>query len=307
MKNIRFAKMHGTGNDFIVIEEKNCLHIVDYGKLAEAICNRKFGVGADGLLIVSKCNALPGVFADIKMTYYNSDGSLAEMCGNGVRCFAKYVYDKKIVNKSKFVVSTLAGLFKVEVEAGGHTGDGSLSFSQTENHPLALPRNQSQVTVNLGKPIFNPKEIPVLHDGEQFLKQKLIIDNETYVISTILLGVPHTVIFRDELEDKEVKKTGAIIETNEIFPKKTNVNFAKIISKTHVRVKTWERGAGYTLACGTGASSVFVLANFFNYLATDEEIVVETDGGKLQLSYNETEEVLLKGLAVFVFEGVACV
>lgn len=305
MKNIPFTKMHGTGNDFIVIEEKNCIQIDDYGKFAKEICNRRFSVGADGLLLVCEPDK-----ADIKMEYYNSDGSLAKMCGNGIRCFAKYVYDKKIVNKTYFTVSTLAGLIDVKIEDAGDTmadtkgrfSCGELprtSLSTQENRPLV-----SQVTVNLGKPIFTPEKIPVLHDGERFVNQKLVVNGESYTISSILLGVPHTIVFREEFNEDEVIRIGAIIENNEIFPEKTNVNFAKVVNQTQIRVKTWERGAGYTLACGTGSSSVYVLASLLNYVDETKEITIETDGGNLRLSFNDSKDILLKGPAVLVFEGI---
>ncbi|MBN4051045.1 diaminopimelate epimerase, partial [bacterium AH-315-L21] len=230
MESIHFAKMHGTGNDFIVIEEKNCMHIDDYGKLAKEICSRRFSIGADGLLIVFESDE-----ADIKMSYYNSDGSLAKMCGNGMRCFAKYVYDKKIVNKTKFIVSTLAGMIEVEIEDAGENTRGRFNYVDYEDLRSKTQKNRplvSQVAVNLGKPVFTPNKIPVLHDGERFINQKLEVDGENYTISSILLGVPHAIIFRDELVENEVRRIGAIIERNSIFPKKTNVNFAKIISRT---------------------------------------------------------------------------
>lgn len=267
---IPFKKMHGAGNDFIVMKKADLPKDVELSQLAIKSCHRRFGIGADGILVVA-----PSEMADVKMIYYNSDGSLANMCGNGIRCFSKYAYDEGLVNKEAFMVETLAGILRVEVKL--------------ENKKVRL------VKVNMGRMYFKPEEIPVIHDGPDFVKQQIIVADKVFEATSVLMGVPHTVIFVDQLQDAMVNQYGPIIETLNIFPHKTNVNFSKIINRELIHVKTWERGAGFTLACGTGVTSVCGVANYLGLV--DKRVEVVVDGGKLMISINEDGSMDMEGPA----------
>lgn len=270
---MKFTKMHGNGNDFIVIEDlKN--NISDIGKLANKLCNRNFGIGADGILIVRRSTE-----ADIQMEIINSDGSYAAMCGNGIRCFAKYVYEKMLVNKHI-----------IDIE----TGDG------IKRAFLSIAENKVEsVTINMGLPNFNPKIIPAKADKE-IINSRLVANNKEYEITSLLMGVPHTVII-GELDSFEVQE-GKYIEKHVTFPKGTNVNFCEVINKHEVKVMTWERGAGPTLACGTGSCASVVAANRLGLV--DEKVKVWIPGGSLVVELTR-DGVLMTGPAVVTFSGEA--
>lgn len=274
--NIPFKKIHGAGNDFVVIKYEDFPYDHRLSYFAEKSCHRHFGIGADGILVV-----MPSTVADTKMIYYNSDGSLANMCGNGIRCFAKFVFDEGIVNQEEFSVETLAGILKVKIrtEAGKAVA----------------------IKVNMGKMSFDPQIIPVATNKEQFVKETLEIEGETFEITTVLMGVPHTVIFTDDLNSEDVRKYGPIIEKHQFFPQKTNVNFAKIIDQKNIHVKTWERGAGYTLACGTGVTSVCGVAHHLGLV--EKEVTVDIDGGRLHISITESGDVFMEGPAEDICTG----
>ncbi|MGL5650801.1 MAG: diaminopimelate epimerase [Paraclostridium sp.] len=272
---MNFWKLHGVGNDFIAIdgrfdnEDSN-----DYSDLAKKVCHRRFGVGADGLLVVKTSD-----ISDVEMVYYNSDGSRANMCGNGLRCFCKFVYDNNIVKDTEFSVYTLDGIKKI-----------SLNIESEKNYTIR---------VNMGKPNFNPKNIPVNTNKEVFIKEKLLINNNEVEVSSILMGVPHTIVFVDELIKEDIYKYGKLIEENEIFPNKTNVNFVKVDDKDNIHVYTWERGCGYTLGCGTGMTASVILAN---YLGKVNEIVnVKSEGGSVRIEL--LDDIYMIGNAVKICEG----
>lgn len=270
-----FVKMHGLGNDFIVLEnmggELNKQNIME---LAKKICNRHFGIGADGLLIVEKSQT-----ADIKMLIINSDGSTAEMCGNGVRCFAKYIYEKGIVKKNKISIETLAGIMHVDLIL-------------EESGPMGIK-------VNMGSPKFDKADIP-FSSSKSNIQYVLNIDGEEYRASTLLMGVPHTVIFVDEIEVSKVIEMGRKIENLDLYPSKTNVNFVRIVDRRHIELRTWERGAGYTLACGTGTCASVVACIMAG--RTDNYVEAELAGGKLFIEYNGSD-VYMTGPAELVFQG----
>ncbi|SEF68178.1 diaminopimelate epimerase [Caloramator fervidus] len=267
-----FAKMHGLGNDFIIIEnlEENFL---DYSKIATKVCNRHFGIGADGLLVVEKSDK-----ADIKMLIFNSDGSQAEMCGNGIRCFAKYVYEKKIVSKNIIDVETLAGVLKAELRV--------------------INSKVDTVRINMGKPVID-KISSIYNSNLNNLNYDIKIDNKVFKASTILMGVPHTVIYVNEIDENEILFYGPKIEKLDIFPNRTNVNFVKIVDEKRIQVRTWERGAGLTLACGTGSCAA-VVACYLNGL-TYNLVNVELAFGKLKVEY--IDDVYMEGPAEFICEG----
>jgi diaminopimelate epimerase len=272
---MNFWKLHGVGNDFIAIDGRfDNIDSNDYSDLAKKVCHRRFGVGADGLLVVKNSG-----ICDLEMVYYNSDGSRANMCGNGLRCFCKFVYDNNIVKNTEFSVYTLDGIKKI-----------SLNIESEKVYTIR---------VNMGKPNFNPKNIPVNTNEEVFIKEKLLIDNKEIEVSSILMGVPHTIVFVDSLIKEDIYKYGELIEQNEIFPKKTNVNFVKVDDKDNIHVYTWERGCGYTLGCGTGMTASVILAN---YLGKVNKIVnVKSEGGSVRIEL--LDDVYMIGNAVKICEG----
>lgn len=271
---MKFYKMHGAGNDFVFLEDFNN-EIKDECNLAVKLCDRHFGVGADGLVIVRKSNV-----AEAKMVIINSDGSRANMCGNAIRCFGKYVFEHKIVNGTKFQVETGDGIKVIEILLEGE--------------------KVKYVKVYMGNPSYKAEDIP-LSEGEDFIDSDITVDGKTYRATTILLGVPHTVVFEDEKE-YVVNEDGPNLEKHKLFKEGSNINFVKIIDDTHIRVNTWERGAGATLACGTGCSASVVVAKKLGKVNKDEEIFVKAPGGELVIEVNG-DDVYMKGPAELVFEG----
>ncbi|CCJ34174.1 diaminopimelate epimerase [Caloramator australicus] len=267
-----FAKMHGLGNDFIVINNLDGRNI-DYSNLARKICDRHFGIGADGLLVVEKSK-----IADIKMLIFNSDGSQAEMCGNGIRCFAKYVFEKEILKKEKMIIETLAGIMVAELKI---------------NNSLV-----NFVKINMGKPQINNIE-SIFNLKVDNLNYEINLNEKKFIASTLLMGVPHTIIYTEDIKDDDILIFGPQIEKLDFYPYKTNVNFVKVISNKKIKVKTWERGAGLTLACGTG-SCASVVAAYLNGL-TNNLVEVELEAGSLFIEYND--DVYMEGPAEFICEG----
>ena len=272
---MEFWKLHGVGNDFIAIDgrfdniDANC-----YSEIAKKVCHRHFGIGADGLLVVKNSDC-----CDIEMFYYNSDGSRANMCGNGLRCFCKYVYDRKIINSNEFTVYTLDGEKKIILDT-------------KEDNILSIK-------VNMGKPNFNPKFIPVDIDKDKCIKESIKIEDKVFEINSVLMGVPHTIVFVEELSKEDVYKYGPLLEKNKIFPKNTNVNFVKIEDEENISVYTWERGCGYTLGCGTGMTASVIISNLLNKV---KNIVnVKSEGGIVKIDISD--DVYMIGNAVKICEG----
>ena len=276
---IEFVKMHGLGNDYLYI---NCIKNREPlfpEELAKRLSNRHFGVGADGIILV--CNSK---IADFKMRIFNSDGSEAEMCGNGIRGFAKYVYDYNLIDKNEFKIETLAGIGKVKLN--------TLNKSITEN-----------ITVDMGEPILHPVKIPVLTREEPPIKDlKIVIKNKIFTITCVSMGNPHAIIRLHNLEDINIKEYGPLIENRSEFPKRTNVEFIEIKDRSRIKMKVWERGAGETLACGTGACASTVASVLNGY--TERKVVVELLGGELEVEWNEEDShVYMTGPATTVFRG----
>lgn len=271
---MKFTKMQGAGNDFLLIDGfKNDLN--EIVPKIKNLCDRKYGVGGDGIMV-----ALPSETCDVKMFYYNSDGSQSEMCGNGLRCFSKFVFEKGIVNKENLKIETLAGV--------------QLADLTTENGKV------KQVEIEIGNPIFSPKEIPVDIEGEDVFNKELEVFGEKVKFSTIFLGVPHTVIFMNSENQYDINKFGREIEKHKLFPKKTNVNFIFVEDRKTIKIFTWERGAGRTLACGTGSCSAGLVSYKLGY--TDKEAKIITEGGDLYIKVLENG-VRLRGGAEITFEG----
>ena len=275
---MKFTKMHGAGNDYVYV---NCFaeRVDNPEQVAIQVSNRNFGIGSDGLILI-----MPSEVADVRMRMFNSDGSESEMCGNGIRCVAKYAYDHGIVDKKEITAETGAGILTLQL------------FTDSAN-------KVEKVRVNMGIPRLTRKEIPMTGepaDG-QIVSQPLNILHTTFNITCVSMGNPHCVIFVDDVENLQVEKYGPLIENHELFPRRTNVEFVQIISRTEVRQRTWERGAGETLACGTGASAVCV-AGVLNGL-TEKKILNHLSGGDLELEWAEDGRLYMTGPATEVFSG----
>jgi diaminopimelate epimerase len=275
---VRFAKYHGTGNDFLLIEDlQDELRIEP--SLVAAACDRRFGVGADGLIRIA-----PADGADFLMDYYNADGNVAEMCGNGIRCLAKFVYDRRLTSSREIDVVTRAGV----------------------KHLVIHPQNgvAGQVTVDMGEPGFERKSIPMAGEGtETFLEQPVEVEGRTYTGSALSMGNPHCVLFLDRLEDLsalDVTRIGPLVDELPIFPSRTNVEFVAVAgAQIHVRV--WERGSGETMACGTGACAAMVASSLAARTGREAEVLFP--GGLLRVEWRDDGHVLLTGPAVCVYEG----
>ena len=274
---MKFWKMHGAGNDFILI---NGLRETsdNWHNTAKILCDRRFGIGADGLEYCTKSD-----IADIRMHYYNSDGSKGEMCGNGIRCFSKFIYEKQIINKTEFSVETDAGIKYIKLV-------------------LNEEKKIKYISVNMGKGDFSAKAIPCTLDRNEILNENIDIDGKNIKISSILMSVPHTTVFVDNIDDYPVNDIGSIIEKLIMFPQKTNVNFANVKDDNTIIIKTWERGAGRTLACGTGCCATAVLAHKLGKVKGNK-IKLIAEGGELFVEFDGDYNVTMIGEAVKVFQG----
>ena len=274
---MNFTKMEGLGNDFIMLNGLKENIPSDLAAFSQKYCDRHFGIGADGVIVIWQSD-----IADIKMQIINSDGSEAEMCGNGIRCFAKYLYDQKIIEKKKMTVETLAGIIIPEI------------ITDENDQVLA-------VEVDMGEPILKGEMIPTVFQTEQVVNQPIKIGGREFYITAVSMGNPHCVVFTDDLTDENLQKWGPMIERSEYFPKKTNVEFVKVLNEREAQMRVWERGAAVTLACGTGACATLtagILNKKFN-----KEITLHLDGGDLLLRFNDNGHVFMRGPAKTVFEG----
>ena len=274
MVAVKFWKMHGLGNDYVVIDNRSKLiNSAEAAGLARKLCARRFSVGADGLLLVDN-----SVVADVKMRIFNLDGSEAEMCGNGIRCFAKYCYENNIVRKKEVAVETLAGIKK--------------TWLTVETSVVIF------VKVDMGAPTLERSKIPMVGAGK-CVNQDLQVNGEQYKATCLSVGNPHCVIFVDRLNDFPVQTLGPKIENYSLFPKRTNVEFAQVLNKNEVKVRVWERGCGETLACGTGACATVVAGNMGG--KTGNKVRVHLLGGDLEVEY--AERLFLSGPAEKVYAG----
>ncbi len=281
---ITFSKMHGLGNDYVVIDESDKIIIPEEKKpeIVEEICRRGFSIGADGVIFVAPASIEN---ADIRFRIFNSDGSEAEMCGNGIRCFAKYVYENEIVQTDQILVETLGGIKEVDLDVEG----GEVRAS----------------TVDMGIPTFLTREIPMISDKDEFLDSELIVDGKPLKMTAVNVGNPHAVIFTENIEEIKLNEIGPLIENHPAFPQKTNVHFVNIINRNEIEMITWERGAGFTFACGTGATSCVTAG--FKLGKLDEEVEVHLPGGELLIiiyKFGDEVRVFMEGEAVLVFDGV---
>ena len=277
---LKFEKYQGAGNDFVIVSEKELIEkgIPEYGEFASQVCNRHFGIGADGLIILKYVASMPFMF------FFNADGSQAPMCGNGIRCFSHYLVNNHLVDGNEFVVKTVPGDLTIRVNYDEEKDDFS-------------------ARVNMGKPIFNIKEL-INTEREQFLREKINIDGKEIEISYIFMGTDHSVIFVDDFSDYNIDEIGEKIENyTDLFPKKVNVNFVKVYDRKRIEVITWERGAGRTLACGTGATASAVLARTFGFV--DNKVNVKVPGGQLVIEYEGGENnAFMTGPSEKIAEGL---
>jgi diaminopimelate epimerase len=272
---MKFWKMHGLGNDYVVIDNRDGkISDCKASELALKLCKRRFSVGADGVLYVSNSNV-----AEVKMRIFNADGSEAEMCGNGIRCFAKYCYENNIISKSEVFIETLAGIKRTWLTV--KTGV------------------VQSVMVDMGVPEEERTKIPMTGEGK-FINEDLEVDGEVYKATCLSVGNPHCVIFVDSVDDFPVERVGSEIENHPLFSKRTNVEFAQVLSENEVKVRVWERGCGETLACGTGACATVVAGNLTGKLGG--EVRVHLMGGNLKVEYRD--RLLMIGVAEKVFEGI---
>ena len=273
---MKFTKMHGCGNDYIFI---NCIEnkIEDPSKVSQKVSDRHKGVGADGLILIHDSKV-----ADFRMAMYNADGSEGKMCGNGIRCFAKYLYDNRLTKKKNITVETLSGIKEIDLE---------ISNKKVE-----------YITVRMGSPITKPDLIPVITDKDIIINEPFKVLEKEYFGTCISMGNPHLVIFVDDVVDIDIEKIGPEFENLEMFPDRVNTEFIKIIDRNTVEMRVWERGSGETQACGTGACAS-VVAGVLNGL-TDDEVRVRLLGGELLVKYNQEENIVyMTGDAEEVYVG----
>lgn len=273
---MRFTKMEGLGNDYVYV---NCFEekLENTSDIAIAVSDRHFGIGSDGLILIK-----PSEKADFFMEMYNADGSQGKMCGNGIRCVGKYVYDSGLTDKTEITVDTLAGIkyLKLSVEDGKVTS----------------------VRVNMGAPVLTPAEIPVNLDGDMVVDRTITIDGKDYKVTCVSMGNPHCITYMDDVEGLDIEKVGPGFENNAIFPDRVNTEFVKVIDRDTLVMRVWERGSGETLACGTGACAVAV-ASILNGLCNDS-VTVKLLGGDLKITWDrEDNTVYMEGPAKVVFTG----
>ena len=274
---MKFTKMHGLGNDYVYV---NCFEekIDNPPAVARFVSDRHFGIGSDGLIMIN-----PSKTADFEMEMYNADGSRGEMCGNGIRCVAKYVYDYGLTDKTQISVETLGGIKYLDLTVE----DGKVSL----------------VKVDMGKPELEADLIPIISEREQVIDEPIEVDGKEYHMTGVSMGNPHAVIYVDDVKGLDLEKIGPKFENHERFPKRINTEFVHCIDRQTVEMRVWERGSGETLACGTGACAVAV-SSILNNL-TDTQVTVKLLGGDLQIEWDrEKDRVFMTGPATVVFDGV---
>ena len=275
---MKFTKMHGIGNDYVYV---NCFKEVvkDPAAVARFVSDRHFGIGADGLILIK-----PSDIADCEMDMYNLDGSQGAMCGNGIRCVAKYVFDYGIVNKTSISIATRSGIKYLDLSVK----DGRVSM----------------VKVNMGSPILTASQIPVVSSKEEVIDEPLEVEGTTYRITAVSMGNPHAIVYMDDVDSLEIDKIGPAFENHIAFPDRVNTEFVKVIDPHTVQMRVWERGSGETLACGTGACAVAVASILNGLTDGSRPVTVKLLGGNLQIFWDRQENlVYMTGPASTVFDG----
>lgn len=276
MQTIKFTKMQGAGNDYVYVDCTKTM-IKDAGEVAKKISDRHFGIGSDGLVLIC-----PSDKADFRMEMYNSDGTQAEMCGNATRCIGKFVYDRGLTAKTTVTLETLGGIKILEL----NIADGKVDT----------------VRVDMGEPVTVPKDIPIASDKERFCDEPVTVGGKMYKITGVSMGNPHAVTVIDDTASLEIEKIGPLFEHHKLFPNRINTEFAEIVDKNTVKMRVWERGAGETLACGTGACATLVALAMNGYTEREADLLLL--GGKLHIKWDESDNhVYMTGPAEFVFDG----
>lgn len=274
---LKFTKMHGCGNDYIYVDcTKEPLKNPE--KISSIISHRNYGIGSDGLILI-----YPSEVADFKMIMFNADGSEGAMCGNGIRCVAKYVYDNMLTSKTNLIIETKSGIRRIRII--------------TQNGVSKI------IEVNMGFAVFEASAIPVITDSKSFINQEISVHNIIYKCTAVSVGNPHLVIFTDSLREIDLGKIGPVFEKNPIFPNNINTEFVKIISPRLLEMRVWERGSGETLACGTGACASVAAAVKLGMCKHGDEITVKLLGGELKIVYRQDNSILMRGTAHFIFDG----
>ena len=275
---MKFTKMHGIGNDYVYV---NCFQetVKDPCAVAKFVSDRHFGIGSDGLILIK-----PSDIADCEMDMYNLDGSQGAMCGNGIRCVAKYVYDYGIVNKTSISVATKSGIKYLDLTVK----DGKVST----------------VKVNMGSPILTAKQIPVVSETEEVLDAPIEVNGDVYRFTAVSMGNPHDIVYMDDVEHLEIEKIGPAFESHVFFPDRVNTEFVKVIDNHTVQMRVWERGSGETLACGTGACAVAVASILNGHVDGTQPVTVKLLGGDLEIFWDRDDNlVYMTGPAATVFDG----
>ena len=273
---MKFTKMHGIGNDYVYV---NCFEetVENPSEVSKKVSDRHFGIGSDGLILIK-----PSEKADFKMEMYNADGSQGAMCGNGIRCVAKYVYDYGLTDKTNISVDTKSGIKYLDLTV--------------TNGKVAL------VKVNMGQPELNAEKIPMIYKKQQVIQQPLAVKDNIYEVTAVSMGNPHVIVYMDQIRDLAIEKIGPDFEKHPAFPEGVNTEFVHVIDRKTVEMRVWERGSGETLACGTGACAVAVACVLNGY--TEEEVTVRLLGGELKIFWNRKENlVYMTGPAEVVFDG----
>lgn len=273
---MKFTKMHGCGNDYVYV---NCFEetVKDPEEAAKIVSDRHYGIGSDGLILIC-----PSDKADFRMAMYNLDGSEGKMCGNGVRCIAKYVYDHHLTDKTRISLETLGGIKYLDL---------NIKNGKVET-----------VVVDMGEPVLTPEDIPVAVSGDRAVNIPLEVDGKVWYMTCISMGNPHAVVFVDNTKDLDLEKIGPKFEKHPIFPEQVNTEFVHVIDRHTVDMRVWERGSGETLACGTGACAT-AMACILNHM-TDDEVLIHLLGGDLLIRYDrETNHIFMTGPAAEVFSG----
>lgn len=274
---LKFTKMHGLGNDYVYMDCTKSGEPKDVISLAKFVSNRHFGVGSDGLILICKSDT-----CDFKMRMFNVDGSEAQMCGNGIRCVGKFVYDKGLTSKTEITVETLAGVKKLKLQV--------------------VEGKVEKVEVDMGEPILEPERIPVVSNEYPVKNLKLEACGKEFTFTCVSVGNPHAVTIVDNVDEFDVEKYGKKLEVDTHFPEKANIEFVQIVDKNTIKMRVWERGSGETFACGTGASAVAVACNLNG--VTENDVTVKLLGGELKIKWNkENNHIYMTGPAVTVFEG----
>lgn len=279
---MKFTKMHGCGNDYVYIDGAAWkIPQEDKPRTVRFLSDRHFGIGGDGVIFINPAEA-----ADFEMEMYNADGTRAEMCGNGIRCVAKYVYDKGLTDKKR-----------ISIVSAGQVKHLELTVDQEDKVSL--------VRVNMGSPILEPERIPVMVPGERAVDVPIRVGGITHRMTCVSMGNPHAVVFVENVGDLKLEQTGPLFESHELFPNRTNTEFVEVVDRRYVKMRVWERGTGETLACGTGCCATAV-ACVLNGL-TDNNVTVGVLGGEIQVTWDREENlVYMTGPAATVFEGEIC-